>query len=138
MDISSSIGSLNYMAVLVAGLFSFVLGAIWYNPKVFGTAWMEENGFTEEDLQGGNMGKIFGTAFVLYMISSLILAMFIGPQGDVSFGIAAGLFTAVAFIGTSIGINYLFERRSLKLWLINAGYAAVSYTVMGAILGAWH
>lgn len=137
MDISS-LQSINYLAILVAALFSFVLGAIWYNPKVFGTLWMEENGFTEDDLKGANMGKIFGISFVLYLVSSLVLAIFLGPESDLIFGIMAGLFTAIAFIGTSIGINYLFERRSMKLWLINVGYATACYGVMGAILGAWH
>lgn len=138
MDMTTSFQSINLLAVLVAAIFSFVLGAIWYNPKVFGTAWMEENGFVEDDLKGGNMGMIFGTSFVLYLISSIVLAMFLGPEADMTFGIIAGIFTAIPFIGTSIGINYLFERRSLKLWFINVGYATVCYAVMGAIIGAWH
>jgi hypothetical protein len=37
----------------------------------------------------------------------------------------------------SLGVIYLFEQRSLKLWLINSGYQVVAYTMMGAILGAW-
>jgi hypothetical protein len=28
--------------------------------------------------------------------------------------------------------------RPFKLWLINAGYQTVVFTVMGVILGAWH
>jgi hypothetical protein len=35
------------------------------------------------------------------------------------------------------GIQYLFEMRSLLLFLINAGYSIVTLTAMGAILGAW-
>jgi uncharacterized protein DUF1761 len=38
----------------------------------------------------------------------------------------------------TFGITYLFESRPLKLWLINAGYQTVVFTIMGAILGAWH
>jgi hypothetical protein len=37
----------------------------------------------------------------------------------------------------ALGVTYLFEHRSLKLFLINAGYQVVTFTVMGAILGAW-
>ena len=29
----------------------------------------------------------------------------------------------------------LFERRSLRLWAINAGYNVVAFTVMGLIIG---
>jgi hypothetical protein len=32
-------------------------------------------------------------------------------------------------------VNYLFEGRSLKLFLINGGYNVAMFTVMGAVLG---
>lgn len=137
MDLSSAMQAINFWAVLVGAVISFVLGAIWYNPKVFGTAWMEENKFKNEDFEGMNQGVTFGVSFILYIIASFFLAMFIGPEGNVTFGIMAGAFTALTFIGTSIGINYLFERKSLKLWLINVSYTLVTYIIMGAILGAW-
>ncbi|HEY9355651.1 MAG TPA: DUF1761 domain-containing protein [Arthrobacter sp.] len=34
------------------------------------------------------------------------------------------------------GFNYLFERRSLTLFAINASYNVVAFTAMGAIIGA--
>ena len=36
---------------------------------------------------------------------------------------------------TSFGVNYLFEQKSLRLFLINAGYVTVQFTVMGLVLG---
>ncbi len=62
----------NFVAVLVAALVPTVIGFIWYNPKVFGTAWMNASGMTEEKIKGGNMPLIFGVSFVL----SLLLAMY--------------------------------------------------------------
>jgi len=32
----------------------------------------------------------------------------------------------------------LFEFRPLKLWAINAGYQVIVFSIMGAIIGAWH
>ena len=32
---------INFLAILVASLSTMVIGAIWYNPKVFGTIWMK-------------------------------------------------------------------------------------------------
>jgi hypothetical protein len=37
-----------------------------------------------------------------------------------------------------MGVTYLFENKSLRLFLINAGYHGVAFTIMGTILGAWH
>ena len=55
---------INFPAILVAALSSFVVGFVWYNPKVFGTIWMNEIGMTEEKAKQGNMAKIFGLTFI--------------------------------------------------------------------------
>lgn len=61
----------NFLAVFVAALIPMILGFVWYHPKVFGTVWMNVNGFKQEDLKKGtNMPLIFGVSFVL----SLLLA----------------------------------------------------------------
>ena len=40
----------------------------------------------------------------------------------------------MGFIATSFGVNYLFSRLSLRLFLIDAGYWLVVYWVMGVVL----
>ena len=133
MDLSQ----INYLAVVVAAIISFVIGGVWYSPIMFAKAWMKENGFEEEDLKNANMGKIFGSSFILALIISFNLAAFIGPQGDLTFGLFAGFAAGFGWVAMSIGTMYLFERRSFKLFLINAGYQIVTYTIMGGILGVW-
>jgi len=133
MDLSQ----INYFAVVIAALISFVIGGVWYSPIMFANAWMKENGFKEEDMKNANMGKIFGTSFILALIISFNLAAFIGTQGDLSFGLFAGFAAGFGWVAMSIGTVYLFERRSLKLFFINAGYQIVTYTIMGGILGVW-
>jgi hypothetical protein len=44
----------------------------------------------------------------------------------------------IAWVSTSFGINYLFERKSLTLFLVNAGYHTLQFTTMGLVLGLWH
>ncbi len=36
-----------------------------------------------------------------------------------------------------LGILYLFENRSLKAYLIDAGYCTVALTLMGVVLDIW-
>ena len=79
-------GQLNYLALFVAALSTFILGGLWYSPAVFGKAWMRENGFKEEDLKNGNMIKIFGLAFILALVSAVNLAMFMGPENNPEIG----------------------------------------------------
>jgi hypothetical protein len=48
----------NLLAILVAAATGFLIGGLWYGP-LFGKAWMAEHGFTEEQMRGGNMLKIY-------------------------------------------------------------------------------
>jgi len=59
----------------LAALVPLVMGFIWYNPKVFGTAWMNTAGLTEEKLKGANMPVIFGLTFVLSFLLAITLHM---------------------------------------------------------------
>lgn len=136
MDPAAAMAEINWLIVLLAAVVPFVLGALWYGP-LFGKMWMAASGMTEEKAAQGNMGKIFGVAFVLQILQSAVFAMFIGPDAGLSFGLMAGLMAGVAWVATAIGVVYLFEQRSFAHWFTNAGYAIVSFTVMGAILGAW-
>jgi len=128
---------LNYLAVLVAALSTFLIGGLWYSPAVFGKSWMKENGFREEDMKNPNVLKIFGTTFLLAIISSINLAMFLGPENDPAMGALWGFAAGFGWVATFVGTHYLFERKSFRLFLINAGYSVVALTVMGVILAAW-
>lgn len=127
----------NIWAVLVAALSTFLIGGLWYSPALFGKAWMRENGFTEESMKGGNMVKIFGLAFLLGIVAAINLAMFMGPENDPAMGAMWGFLAGFGWVATFVGTHYLFERRSLRLFLINAGYSVVALTIMGVILAAW-
>ena len=75
----------NFLAILVAALSSFVVGFIWYNPKVFGTIWMKEIGMTEEQAQKGTMLKIFGLTFVYaFMLAFMMPNLVIHQSGALS------------------------------------------------------
>ena len=136
MDTSTAAQAINWLAVLVAAFAGFAIGGVWYGP-LFGKAWMAETGMTEAKARSGNPALTYGLTFVLNLVAAVSLAMFIG-QGDLSFGIFAGFMTGATFVSVALGITYLFEQRSLRLWLINAGYQTLLFTVMGALLGAWH
>jgi CDP-diglyceride synthetase len=128
---------LNFIAILVAALAGFALGGLWYGP-LFGKGWMLESGITPEKARSANMPKIYGTVLVLNLIAATSLAMFVGPEATWRFGLFAGFMTGFTFVATALGVIYLFESRSLRLWLINAGYQISIFSIMGTILGAWH
>ena len=136
MDIST----INWLAVLVAGISAFVVGGIWYSPGLFGKAWMKDSGLSEEDIRKGNKGRIFGFTAIFSLLMAANLGMFLvdSPQmkTDLSWGATAG-FLAGIWTFCAIAIHSLFELKSWRLIFINGGYSVVALVLMGAIIGLW-
>jgi hypothetical protein len=128
----------NLVPVLLCGVASMLLGGIWYSPMLFGKAWQRGAGLSDEQLAAGNLGMIYGLAFLLSLAAAFAFGLFlahvhtaIGPWRGAGAGAAAGL----GFVATSFGINYLFERKSAGLGLINGGYHVLQFTSFGLIFG---
>lgn len=136
MNFAEAIANINWLSILAASLSAFVIGGIWYGP-LFGKAWMAASGKSEDELQQRNMVQVFTVSLLLILIAAINLEMFIGSEGTLAYGIFAGLLAGTGWVATFMGVIYLFEQRSLKLWLINAGYSVIALTLMGSILGAW-
>ncbi len=133
MDLST----INHLAVFAAALSAFVVGGLWYGP-LFGKAWMRETGLTEETLAKANQAKIYGLAFLWTLVMSYNLAMMLNdPSIGLHEALMYGSLTGFGFITMALFVTGLFERRSMKLMLINGGYMTVALTVIGGILGAW-
>ena len=132
-----TIGYVNWLAVLVAGISAFVVGGIWYSPGLFGNAWMKENSLNEDDIKRSNKGRIFGWALILALVMSTNLAMFLSdPKTDLKWGFIAGLLTGV-WVFCGLAITAMFELRSWRYVFINGGYQLVALGLMGAIIGVW-
>jgi hypothetical protein len=130
------LAGINWLAVLVSAVSTFLLGGLWYGP-LLGRAWMRAAEISAEQAKQGNQGMIFGLSFVLQLVAAVVLAMFIGAEGNAMFGLFAGASVGLAWVATGLGVTYLFEQRPLGHWAVNAGYHVVSYSIMGLILGAW-
>lgn len=125
----------NWIAVGLCAVSSLVLGAIWYSPALFARQWQTAAGLSEEQASSGNMGVIFGTAFLLSLAAAAVFAMFLGNEMSLGAATAAGFAAGLFWVAASYGINYLFERRPMRLWLINGGYHTLQFTLFGLILG---
>jgi hypothetical protein len=132
----SHLDSVNVFAVLVAALAGFVIGGSWYGP-LFGKPWMAASGMTKEKGAEGNMAITFGLAFVFNAIIAVGISILLGGHRGLFSGLHMGLFAGFFFVATALGVIYLFERRPLKHFLINAGYQVVNFAVIGMIIGLW-
>ena len=157
---------INFLALLVAAASTLVVGFIWYNPKVFGTAWMKAAEMTEDKMKGGNMALIFGLAFLFAFLFAFEMqfitihqwgvfstvggepetalpsyAAFMSDYEDVfrtfKHGALHGLLGGIFIALPIIGTNALFERKSAKYIFINSGFWIVCMVIMGAIVCGW-
>ena len=125
----------NWIAVALCGVSSLVLGGLWYSPALFARSWQTAAGLSDQQARSGNMAVIFGGAFLLSLVAAAVFAMFLGTEMSLGAATAAGFSAGLCWVAASYGINYLFERRPLKLWAINGGYHVLQFTLFGLILG---
>ena len=127
----------NWLAVLAAAAASFVLGGAWYSG-LFAKPWQAAAGVSDEQMRSGAKPLMFAGAFILSLIQSAVFAFFEGPTATLAFGVGIGFAAGLCWVATGIAMTYIFEKRSLTLTLINGGYATLQFTLIGAILAAWH
>ena len=125
---------INWLAVVLGTLAFFAVGAIWYSA-LFGKIWQRELGMSDEQLKSGlNMPLIFGTCLLLEFVVVLTLGhlfAFLHPGPHAIMMMATGF--GLAIMTPAVGINYLYQRKSLKLFLIDAGHFVVGMTVVGLV-----
>ena len=141
---------INWLALVAASILPLVTGFIWYNPKVFGTAWMKESGMTMEKAKQMNPGKTYGLAVVMAFLIAFAIwpQVLLGGAPDMPHGAGGdfmtfkhgalhggtmGLFIAMPVLATCA----LFEMKSFKYVVINGGYWIVTMALMGGIINAW-
>lgn len=125
------------IAVLVATVAGMILGAFWYSPIVFGKAWMDSIGKTEEDL-GSATGPMIGSviACLLTAISLAVVISLTGVTGALGGAIIGGLI-GVGIVFPALLSDSLFCGWGSKLLMIQSGYRVIYAIVMGAIISGW-
>lgn len=131
------LAKINWVGVIIATIVGFGIGAIWFNQKVFGAAWMADLARPPE---GTTMTKAMGLGFVMTLIAAIGLAWLIRLTGAKSLigGTKVGLLVAVAFVLTSYYGDALYAGTKNRFVAITGGYRAVMFIVMAAIVGYWH
>ena len=129
---------INFLAVLVAAASSFLIGGLWYSPKLFGEVWKRATGDSRQPGEG-HPAKVFGLSFLFALVAAFAYALLLPPVAGVGAGpaLCQGLLVGAGLVAMSFGINYQFANRNTTLWLIDGGYHTVQFTLYGLILGLW-
>lgn len=130
---------LNWIAILVAAIASFIFEALWFS--IFMKQWLAGIGRTMEWLvaSGMNSAVQYAVAILCAIIAAAVLSICIQASGEQTFrrGILCGALIWFGFIATSWATEYIFEVRTLQIYAINAGFWLFDLMLIGAIVGAW-
>ncbi|MCE2527863.1 MAG: DUF1761 domain-containing protein [Actinomycetia bacterium] len=132
-----SFNDLNWLAIVVAALVFFAVGAVWYQPKVMGSRWMKA--VEVDPSKAAPNPWIFIGTFVAYLLMAMVLAMLAQGMGASSFGdgLVLGLYTGVVFVGAQAWVNASYEGRSMNLVLVNGGVGVIGHVLMAVIVTLW-
>lgn len=126
-------GDLDLLTIALAALAFFVVGAVWYGV-LFGKAWQKAAGLSDAELQGSNMALIFGLTLAFELLIALVLAHQFAMTGASDRAIMMISIGFGAFVMTpAIGINYLYQRKSGRLFAIDAGHFVLGMAAMGGV-----
>jgi len=128
----------NFLAVIVAALANYIIGAIWYG-MLFRSAWQK--------LSGTGQMKVSVLSVILGLVGGFLMsyvlqhALFFANQflktSGVSSGVMVGFFNWLGFIApVTIGV-VTYQKRPFTLWILDNAYWLISLVVMGIILAVW-
>jgi len=128
----------NHYAILVAALFQWFLGALWYS-LLFNKPWMALTGHTK-----GEKPKGAAVAMTLSFLGGLILSFVLAhvvlwsAATTWCWGAFIGFICWLGFVAAPLFSEKMYEQRPMQLFAINSGYWLVSLVGSGALLACWH
>ena len=134
----------NYLAVLLAGASSMLVGSVWYAEKVFGNTWAKLAKVKLGDMGGSSVAVTMGLTFVLSLLTAYVLAhvTFLSNKFFGNSFLQDALSTAfwlwLGLVVTRMTTHYLFEQKPAKLVWLNIGNEFVTIMLMGLIIGWLH
>jgi len=131
--------AVNYLAVLLASIVVFAIGAVWYSPALFFKPWAKSVGKTEEELKKGASPFTYVITFLACFVAVYVLARifwFLGVD-NIGPGLRVTLLCWLGFGAAPSLIHTLFEGKQFQLWIINWGYILVGLLISCFLLTIW-
>lgn len=130
------------LAIFVAAVLAFGLGAIWYSPLMFLKSWAASNQIDivarkRNPMPPAQTARIFGTGFVFTLIAAIAFSCFVGAQPELKMALKTAANIGFCFVAACFGINYQFTNKPLSLWLIDGGYHFCQFMIYALVFGLW-
>src|SRR5437879_6716316 len=134
--------NVNILAVIVAAVATFILGAVWYSPVLFAKQWMQAHGYTPEKLEEmkrRGVTRAYAVSVLCYLVMAYVLALLASYTQAVSFaqGLWLGFLVWLGFAATIGLTGHVFSHKPIAAWVIDAGYQLAYLLIMSVVLALW-
>lgn len=132
--------TLNYAAILVAGIVNMMLGALWYSPLLFGNIWMKAMKINKSEMKVDKyMGARYAVAFLMGLLMVYILAHYVSymEASTASEGAETAFWPWLGFMMPILAGDILWNGKSFTVFAINAAHYLVAMLMAGVILATW-
>ena len=131
---------IGFLNVIVAAIVGFAIGAGWYMGLA--EPWKKHSkvplGPDGNPENNGSPVPYIGSFICILLVAGMMRHTFqLSGIDTIGKGFVSGLGIGLFFITPWIFLNNLYTMRSLKLGLIDGGYATVACAVMGAVMLLW-
>lgn len=132
----------NYIAVLLAGVASMVVGFLWYSQMLFGNQWIKLMGWNKQSMEKGkaDMQMTYVVSFVLSLVTAYVLTHVMAMSSNffnyapLQTGLMSAFWMWLGFVMPVQVTGELYTGKNWNLFGINTGYQLVSLLVMGVVL----
>jgi hypothetical protein len=133
--VSFDVSSFNWIAIVLAGVAAWIIGAIWFSPPVFGRRWLAALGVKEL----GSPGPGLAAAIVISIIGATFLRWVLGIANATTVveGIEVALIIWFAFVLLPSAPGLLFTKSSGTAFVLVQVQHAIAMSAMGIILTAY-
>ena len=137
---------INFIAVAVCVLLSFILGFVWY-AAIFTKPWTKEMGYDpnmrpdKKQMMKGMAVSVIGNFLFVWMLAFYLAGWKYIPNSDqmgtMSFAVNSALSVWLGFFVPVHLSKIVWEKHSWKLFFINSGYNFMSAILVALILAYW-
>ncbi|MBL8821308.1 MAG: DUF1761 domain-containing protein [Planctomycetia bacterium] len=131
----------NLLAVIVAGLVAFFLGAVWYSA-LFGKMWLRYHGYTPEQVKEMQRQRpphiFFGTMLLAYWLMATMLAFLLywikaehWLDGVAVAVVVWGILQAVAMT------DYITSKKRIEIYFIDGLFQFCFLILSAIVLTLW-
>lgn len=121
-------------AILVSAILAFLLGVVWYSPKVFGKAWSEALG-KQPDAAEGRIAHC-AVSIVGWLTAAFVYALLISNRVLID-GVQDYLFLSIALWGAFMmppkAMAIMHGNFNTKLLWIDGGYHLAGYLIFAIV-----